>query len=304
MPRVFLAFLCLTLLSSSFPASAQANRVDVAYVLANSQLWTYDVDPHTGISRQEGQPVTIAANGFRITPSPDGHHLYALGNDAQNNEHLWVYATDSAGAPQGRPIQGLIVKNIGSFEIAPNGKLAYAAENNSSRSQMVATAIQLFHVDAQSGRLNPSSKVVASFPQNGPCGDGWSEGGVLWLNGFNGNGSKLLDEWYCTGYDWIEGIYSAYDVNLNTGALGSAQQVFSWFEDSSADGVWFTPRAVLDYSDPAGVEGEAALAIYPPSGGTEPLFSCNAQMLELCASGFGGMPDPAGEYMFLQSPEY
>ena len=61
---------------------------------------------------------------------------------------------------------------------------------------------------------------------------------------------------------------------------------------------------MIDYSDPAGVEGDSAVLIYPPSGGSDPLFSCGLQMLEACASGLGGMPDPAGEYMFLQSSEY
>ncbi|HTZ97908.1 MAG TPA: hypothetical protein VMB18_16010 [Terriglobales bacterium] len=305
MPRVFLAFSSLAVQLISFSAVAQLPaRVEVAYLLINSsQLQTYDVDASTGVPTPEGKPLTVSPNVFSVVPSPNDHFLYFLGRDRQKDEHLWVYATDSTGAPQSDPIQVLNVKNLGPFEIDPTGKLAYAVENNCCESQIAATSIQLFNVDPQTGLLSLPSKPVASFPQNGPCGDGWSIEGSLGFSGFNLRGSILLDEWLCTAYDWAKGIYFASTVNTKTGALGSEQQVFSWFEDSSGDGVWFTPRALIDYSDPAGGQGDAAVTIYPPSGGTEPVFSCNAQMLEACASGLGGMPDPVGEYMFLQTSQ-
>jgi len=291
--------------------------VDVVYVLSNfARLAAYEVDPQTGIPTLEGPPLALSANNVGVAPSANGRFLYVLGwNTAEfygsgenRREYLWVYATDSNGQPGSTPIQALAVSNLYGFEVDPSGSLAFAIEqvpSNALKSYQNVTRLRTFNVDPETGLVSSSSRIVASYAPNGPCGTGWSVEGFLEFNGFNSDGSVFYDEWYCTTHDGIYAIYYAFQINLQTGHVGTATKVFEWDEDDSADGVWFTPRAVIDYADPAGVYGAGAVTVYAPTYPSAtistPLFTCNIEMLAACGSGFGGMPDPLGEFMFLQA---
>ena len=154
-------------------------------------------------------------------------------------------------------------------------------------------------VDPGTGVMSNLSRIVGPSAPNGPCGTGWSVSGVLRFDGFNMDGSKFYYEWYCVTHDSISAGYFARDVDLETGMLGPKTAVHEWSEDGNADAVWFTPRALIDY-DPNDYLGNSEVTVYPPSGGSKPLISCDAEMLKACASGWGAIADPAGVFMFLQ----
>ena len=67
-------------------------------------------------------------------------------------------------------------------------------------------------VDPETGLLGSLAKVVGPSMPNGPCGTSWSVGATMSLDGFNTDGSKFYDEWYCTTHDSISAAYSARDV--------------------------------------------------------------------------------------------
>jgi hypothetical protein len=303
MPRVSL-FLTLVLISATIPAVSQqptSKLIDVAYVLRNfNALQAYDVDPKTGIPTAVGQEVIVSENASYLAPGPDDHFVYVLAWDKANHEQLRVFATDQNGAVQQPPIQALNINDVSYFTIAPNGKFAYAAqETTNSQAETVAT-IWRASIDPETGLISNQSRVVGPSEPNGPCGTGWSVNGTLRFDGFNTDGSKLYYDWYCTTRDSISAVYFERDVDLGTGMLGPRTVVFEWSRNQSADGVWFTPRALIDYN-PNDYYGDAAVTVYPPSGGSKPLITCDGNMLEACANGYGAIADPAGVFMFLQT---
>ena len=303
MPRVY-CLLSLAVIFSAAPAVAQrttSSPLDVLYVLGDfSQLQAYDVDPKTGIPTAVGPAVTVSTDASRVIPSPDGHFVYVLAADMANNEQLRVFATDEYGALQQPPVQVLNIKNIDSFEIAPNGKFAYAIDGTENNQGETVITIWEALINPASGLIGNFSRVVAPSAPNGPCGTGWSVTGSLQLDGFNTDGSKIYYDWYCVTHDSISAGYFARDVDLETGMLGPKRKVFEWSEDGNADAVWFTPRALIDY-DPNDFLGDAEVTVYPPSRGSKPLISCDGEMLKACASGYGAIADPAGVFMFLQA---
>ena len=303
MPRVSF-LLALVVLFAHFSALAQHSTpspVDVVYVTRDfNDLQTYDVDPKTGIPTAVGPAVVISSNGSYVIPSTDGHFVYILAWDSTNHEQLRVFATDDNGALQQPPVQALDVSHVLYFEIDPNGKFAYLVEETYNDQEQTVANILEASVDPETGLLGSLAKVVGPSMPNGPCGTSWSVGATMSLDGFNTDGSKFYDEWYCTTHDSISAAYSARDVNMDTGMLGPKTAIFEWSEDDNADTVWFTPRALIDY-DPNDYGGDAFVTIYPPSGGSKPLISCDGEMLKACASGYGAIADPAGVFMFLQA---
>ncbi len=305
MPRVSL-LLALAVISAGIPALAQhpaSSPLDVAYVAADfNVLQAYDVDSKTGIPTAVGPTVVLAENGSYVIPGPDDHFVYVLSWDKADHEQLRVFATDDDGALQQPPVQVLNVKNIEYFEIDPNGKFAYTVEETYNNQGETVATIWEASVDAETGVMSNLSRVVEPSEPNGPCGTAWSEGGYLRFDGFNTDGSKFYYDWFCTTRDSDSAIYYARDVDVETGMLGPKTAVHVWSASNSVDGVWFTPRALIDLADPAGVMGDAQVTVFPPSGGSKPLISCDEEMLKACASGWG-TADPAGVFMFLQAAD-
>jgi hypothetical protein len=232
-------------------------------------------------------------------PAPGDRFVYVVSGGVGVRGIISVYRTDAAGVPQGTPIQVLGVPDtVENFEIGHDHHFAYAIQMFDDIQGFTVAKIRLFTVDPLTGWLGKSSTVEYTSKPNGPCGTGWSVEGFLEFSGFNADGSRLYVEWYCTTLDSISGIYDVFNVNKHSGKLSGERQIFEWSEDQSADGVWFTSRAAIDVGDPGYGQGLGWVTIYPPDGGNKSLFSCTNQMLEAC--GWGGFPDPTGEYMFLQ----
>jgi hypothetical protein len=305
MPRVSLLF-TVAVICAGVPALAQhpaSSPLDVIYVTGDfNVLQAYDVDSKTGIPTAVGSPVFISENGSYVIPSPDDHFVYILAWDKANHEHLRVFATDENGALQQPPVQDLNIKNVEYFEIDPNGKFAYAVEETDNNQGETVATIWEASVDSETGLISDLSRAVGPSAPNGPCGTGWSVTGVLRFDGFNMDGSKFYYDWYCVTHDSISAGYFARDVDLETGMLGPKTAVHEWSENGNADAVWFTPRVLIDY-DPNDYLGDSEVTVYPPSGGSKPLISCDGEMLKACASGWGAIADPAGVFMFLQTAD-
>lgn len=304
MPRVSF-FLTLAVIAAASPALAQhptSIPLDVVYVIEDfNQLQAYDVDAKTGIPTAAGTAITISDEGSYVIPSPDDHFVYILAWDTANNVQLRVFSTDEDGALQQPPVQVMNASDVEYFEIDPNGKFAYAVKETDNDQEETVATIWEAPVDPETGLVGDLTRVTGPSAPNGPCGTGWSVNGTLRFDGFNSSGSKFYYDWYCTTHDSTSAGYFARDVDAETGMLGPKKEVFQWGEDDSADEVWFTPRGLIDYADPAGVIGAGSVTVYPPSGGSKPLISCYATMLKACSSGWGAVVDPAGVFMFLQA---
>ncbi len=60
-----------------------------------------------------------------------------------------------------------------------------------------------------------------------------------------------------------------------------------------------TPIAILNYYN-AGFNGnENSVSVFPPTGGTTPIFTCTWAMLELCGFAGAEIPDRTGNYIFF-----
>jgi hypothetical protein len=309
MPRVSLPLVLLLTFAFPAPVSARqssSSNADVLYVWENfQQLVTYDIDS-TGKPTQVGQPLPLGQNVYTAVPAPDDHFLYVVSGGTSYPPLITyaplisVYATDSSGAPQLKPIQTLNVpRTLYSLEISPNPHFAYAIRSYPNSQEFPITQIQLFEVNPTTGRLAKFGKVQYTSQPDGPCGTAWSEGGDMFFESFSADGSKLYTGWYCSSHGGTSGFSYAFEVNPKTGELGPPRQIFKWGSNEGGDRMWFTPRAAIDVGDPGYGEGLGWVNIYPPNVGPKMIFTCTAQMLEGC--GYGGFPNPTGEYMFLQT---
>ncbi len=293
MPRVSSLLLALSLLT--IPLSAQyypSTPVDVAYVLTNTSLQTYDVDPTTGEPTAEGQPLTILTQDGLVVPSADDHFLYVFGLE-DIGSRLWVYSTDSLGVPRRVPLQILDTPaEIIQFKIDPNRKFAYASDFGGK--------IWLFMIDPKTGLVGKHSKIVATSKRNGPCGTRWYDSGLFLLDGFNTDGSRLYDEWDCISFDTYGAHYYVRDIESSTGKVGPKREIFVWDNSGGGgDSVSFTKKSMIDFYSSGGGQ-DNAVNIYPLSGGSKPLFSCYVTMLQACGDALTAFADPAGEYLFFQ----
>lgn len=300
--------LCLLALAASSTAqnmalNASSSPVEIAYIVTSSTIQTYDVDPQTGFATQEGQPINLPVTYAIVVPSPDDHFLYVSSGYGQKVDRLWVYKTDATGRPQFPAIQELtFTHSTGPINLDPNGTLAYVAQSSKNSYGDTLAQILLLDVDPTTGMLS-QSKVVTSFRPNGPCITGINSPGSFGLNGFGPGGNKLYDGWGCSYYDTGGSTYYTQKINHETGTLGPPVQVFA-VSDNELSGqlnlVYFTPETLIYFTIPYDyMQGYDSVNVYPLSGGTTPLFSCTATMLEACGYGYWTTPDPSGNYIFI-----
>jgi hypothetical protein len=160
--------------------------------------------------------------------------------------------------------------------------------------------IRYFSIDPSTGRLTESPKVLVTYPPDGPCQPG--TGGGFDLLGFNPDGNELNEVWYCSSYDTTTQYYYTRGVNQQTGALGpDVQTIVTGGSNGSYSLVNVTPQAIFDYYN-LGFNGSTnILYVYPPGGGTHPIFHCTFAMLEACSRATYEGVDPSGNYIFFSS---
>jgi hypothetical protein len=285
----------------TFAQNAEAETsspVEVLYVVDTYVVVTFDVDPSTGIPTRVG---TLAVAPFFPTavPSLNDHFLYVLGTDKGVDE-MWVYATDAKGTPQNPPIQIItFAPQIWNFQIDPNGTLAYAAQGTTNSQGEAVAGIRGFSVNPETGVLVEALALSAVYPPDGPCDPTF--GGSFGLAGFNTSGDLLYDLWWCDNPDGFSAPYYVRQLNQKTGALGPDVSLTSGYGSFDEFGfVHITPTAVLG-DDVSEFEGsiENSLYVFPPTGGTTAIFSCNYAMLEVCGDSVLQAVDPSGTYLFF-----
>jgi hypothetical protein len=282
-----------------------SSPLDVLYLVTGTEIQTYNVDPQSGVPTKYGVSAIPLPAYPTVVPSLDDRFLYILGNNIETKTSiLLVYQTDSNGVPQNPPIQTMNFRtSVSNFVLDSRGAFAYAVRSRQNSQQQTLAEIRSFTVNPQTGLLVESPKPRATYPPNGPCGTGLLDSGLFFLVGFNSSRNQLYDEWFCAALDTETSRFYTRQVDQHTGALGPDVPLTTG--GSSGTGQIFsvniTPIAILNYYN-AGFNGnENSLSVYPPTGGTTPIFTCAWAMLALCGTSGAEIPDRSGNYIFFST---
>jgi hypothetical protein len=284
---------------TSVLGSLANSRVEVLYLQQNSTILTYDVSPENAQGTMVGQPLSIPATPFSIQliTAPRDRFIYILGTDSQNLQHIWVYATDSLGVPQTPAVQDFDATAITQFQVAPNGRFAYAVETKTNPAGEYVSDLRLFTVNRNRGTLTESPTIQAKYPPNYYCGPS--------LDGFSPDGNQLYDIWFCSTHDSVGATYYYRSINPTTGSLSPRTQFFSWQDGTQGgDEVDIARDIFFDLHDPIPYQPSYnALNIYPlVPGPKKPLIHCTSKMLQACQDSGYMRNDPLGRFAFLSIP--
>ncbi len=224
---------------------------------------------------------------MQFEPSPDDHFLYVLWSDAQGQEHLSVFETDSSGVPHLPAAQTLDVSSLYQFNIHRSRRFAYMMEVTNSNG-LYTSKIRLFHVNSATGVLSEDPQIQGIYgPDN------------FWpasLYGLSADGSKL----YLSLYGTQGAVYRERPVNLHTGRLGSDVGLYApgrhWGEPVIGN------KLMIDDYRPSSSSGY--LNVFPnvPSP-RRPVIHCTSAMLSVCETATNVQLDPSGHYLFLTDPK-
>jgi len=282
---------------STHPPSSSSS-LQLIYLQDGSTLTTYSVDPQTLIATQVGQPLTLPISTFSLLiPSVNGEFLYILGTDSSQNQNLWVFATDSSGVPQPTPVQVVSTKGMYNFEFDPAANFAYAILQSVNSQGQYIYDIRQYSVDPATGKLSSTE----NYQLNGSCQPGVLGTGPD-IDGFSADGKAFYDDWYCVYPTGTVATYYERSVNLQTGVLGPAVEVYNWREGAAGyDLVTFNNNQIIDYSVPNyNKQGVNRLSIYPVvPHSTTALVDCTAAMLQACGYSLGLSVHPSGRYIFF-----
>jgi hypothetical protein len=284
---------------SAPPTSATAPPTQVVYVIGSSTITTYNIDPQTLDASQAGAPLTVNATNLEnslqsVTPSPNDHVLYVIGSPQQ----LLVYATDSAGTPQGPSLQTLHTSGLLQVVLNPQGSLLYSLSETASVKYHFFI-LRRYQVDGE-GKLHDGT-AVASYRL--PAGATTDCG--LQLLGFNPEGTELYDEVGCSEPDSMSATYNQRAVGPASGELGPDVEVYRWSNGAFGyEIVQFVNHHIFTFDVPNNFQtGINSVNVYPlvPASAT-PLFTCTAAMMEACGYAIG-VAHPSGKYLFMSTAE-
>jgi hypothetical protein len=275
--------------------------VQVLYVNQGTTIYTYDVDPQTLTPTKVG---TLAVSEmtffYGLIPGPDDHFIYVVGTDAQLAFHIWVFATNTTGAPQATAVQDMTVSLYGLPVIDSTGNFLYAVlAVPASEPFTEVFSIERYSIDQGTGRLSQGQAEVSytlSFSDTEYC--------VLALDSFDTNTMSLYADINCSGsYGAEASIYFEYAVNSQTGALAPGVQLYLWTNDSGgAQNIQFLGGLMFDFVIPNDYQPNADMVniypIKPVTNSQNALVHCAETMLEACGSATG-IAHPSGKYVFM-----
>lgn len=297
--------ICLFVPATIFAQGANqtTSPIDVLYLVTQNTIQTYNVDPSYGSATLYGTlTVPAPSNSYPVfIPGADDHYIYVFCTCGTQGMVLWVYATDSNGAPHDPPVQTLGFKTaLSPFVIDPNGTLAYAAELLGS-SPLPEYGIQAFELNPATGIVtaNPALSATAFPPTVGICGLNNPFGNpFFFLAGFNGSGTQLIDAWACQGYDDSSDFYYTQTVHRGTGALGPpVANIGAGSSMSEFSRVTFTPRATLLFVNFGFQGSQNQLYVYWPNATLD--FECTYTMLDACSYSGAITADRTGKFIFF-----
>ncbi len=302
--------LCLILFVSCFSfgqgnrtrtAATTSSGVQVLYVIGGTTIYTYDIDPQTLTPTQVGTPLDITnanlGSGEFLTSTPNDHFIYFLAANAQQTPYVWVFATDTNGAPLAPAVQELAIPGLRGLQINPQGNFLYATIAETSHNLITPTTIQRYALDATTGKITqPVVEITYPLSTN-------SSGKYCYLQvlSLNQAGTELYDEVNCGGGGEDGATYFELPVNTQSGALGSSTQLFTWGNGTSGlDFVQFAAGLMFDFKNPAPyMTGYNSVNVYSVTSTSKTLLvHCAESMLEACGNSLG-VAHPSGKYVFM-----
>ena len=287
---------CLTILCMC--GFTLASSVQVYYALEGTTLVTYNINPHTLNFTQVGTLKTSASTAYWLVPSTNDHFLYFAGLDANQNERLWVYATDASGAPQPSPVQVMDATGLDSIQMDPKANFLYAIYGFLNSDGWHTTYnIQRYLVDAGKGTISqPATQATETLPTFD------ADYCTVSIQGFNSTASKLYDQVYCNTHEGPQATYYERTVNNTTGALGPDVQIYSWSVYlQGGEVVQFVGNHMFDFRTSGDYPPIQSIDIFPAvPNRSKPLVQCTASMIAACGNfPNGGIAHPSGKYVFL-----
>jgi hypothetical protein len=277
--------------------------VQVLYIIDNSTLTTYNLDPQTLDANSVGTLVVPPSTSSSVTSSPDDHFIYYTWYDGPPlTQHLWVYATDATGSPQDPPVQKVNAgKFYGSLAFGPNTKYAYQVTTVQAGSEEFQNyTIWRYVMNPATGKINyPQAVAKYRLPAAG------SEDCGVFIVGFNASGNEMYDEIFCGYHGGASATFNERTVNVETGTLGPDVEVYGWNNSNSgAENVQFVNNLLFDLVIPNDYQqGIDSVNVFPvqPNASASPLIECTASMLEACGyqGGFLNLIHPSGRYVFM-----
>lgn len=281
-----------------------SSPIDVLYLVTGNHIETYNVDPNTGDAADYGAISVPAPDYPQVVPGVGDRFIYVVGyNYKTQSSVILVYPTDANGTPQSTPIQRLDFKiGVTNLVVDPDGSLAYATQSVQNSYYQALAGIRAFAIDKTTGFLTEFPKLSAIYPLDGPCGMQQLDSGGFSTIGFNASGGALYDAWGCGWLDSDESFFYKRQVDQQSGALGPDVQIAS---AGGGDGgpdttTYLRPAAILSFTLQADYYGDT-LAVYPPSGGDTPIFTCTGSMLQACGNSWEVAPDITGDYIFFET---
>lgn len=281
-------------------SSATASVVQILYVLEANSIVTYNVDPQTLSATQVGTlTVDNPTYAFWMRTSPNGHFFYLVADDAQFNQHFYVFRTDAFGAPQGPPTQAMKVNGLWDLQFDPRADFAYAVTMIPYYNGYEATfSLRRFLVDPNTGRITQPVVQEKYLLDVDPSGKDCA----LNVVGFSPHATLLYDAVICYNRDTEGATYYERTLNSQTGALGPDVQIYNWIGGSGGfESIHFIGGLMFDLVMPNDFQqGINYVDIYPRVPNTShPILSCTAEMLQACAYDTG-LVHPSGKYLFMR----
>ncbi len=280
---------CHGIQTHSAPSNGASSQV--LYVIDNGTVSTYAVDKTALTFTSLGQPVNLIPNGslVQLVPAPNDDFLYVLWSDAGNQQHLSVYATDTASIPQTPAVQTLNAPSLYQFNIHRSARFAYMMQVSDLGAEYIST-VRLFHVNSADGKLREDPKLQGRY---GPYN-------VLpaSLYGFNNDGTKI----YLSRQNSQGPFYEQRSLNTESGAVGPDVILYrppgGWINSDML--VIGKQMMVDDHRAPGGTGYIDVLPLVPRP--RHHLLRCAADMLPACETATNVQIDPAGKYLFLTDP--
>lgn len=261
---------------------------EILYILNGATVTTYAINTKTLEPSPVSGPVDlIPASSFllQLVPAPNGHSLYMLWNDSQQQEHLSVLATNGSGVPQTPASQVLNVSSLSQLNIHPSGEFAYAMEQGQSAGEYVSTVL-LFPIDA-SGMLKPTGSAQGTY---GPAVF------PTLMYGISPDGTQI----YLGSEDGGAAQYIERMVNKAGGSLAANTPLFN---PPAGDSIALGATLLIDYQSAFNYSQPQYVDVL--SNEPEPpqlLIHCAASMLHSCAASTNVELDPSGKHLFMTDP--
>lgn len=294
----------------SLPAgSPPSSAVEVLYVVDNSVLTTYNIDPQTFQATAVGTTSMPAAKYIDLIPSPNGQFLYYLANPTFSSGHqkLYVFDTDATGVPASTPVQATNANQLAGVAINPAGTFFYSVAVGPVGPQYTTNyAIVRNAINPANGSLSqPVTEATYTLDTDASGNDCYLE-----ILGFNPTGTTLYDGIICSGpHASGSETFNQRTVDPQTGALGPDEQVYGFnsYAGSGYADVQFENNLMFAFDSffNQGPNANTLQIFQTQPLSSTPLVNCTTSMLTVCGDfSTPAHAHPSGKYVFLQDTNY